>query len=402
MLGITMKVSQAAAGLLVCLGLVPLAQADVVCSMERCQDVGMQELDAYPAQNGFTPDAIFAIVENIIQLSGLTPNFQILETPRVGNAAATVMDGQRYLLYNRNWMDGLRGDEETWKLYGVVAHEVGHHLQGHTLDGLGSQPAKELEADEYAGFVLAAMGASLGDAQQLWQGLNAGASSTHPARRDRLVAVEKGWDRWQRQVAAIRGSSRPVAVPSSRDTQPASRSSASSPYLIADSARRVLSDSDVRSLDAQALRVARNEIFARHGYTFNSADLRRHFSRQPWYEPTGKQVSLNAVEQANVAFLLGRERVLENSGQSLMAMTSEDYLLPDSHRRKLSYADIDGLDKSTLRLARNEIFARHGYVFKSEDLNRYFKRYSWYKPHGGAVSLSGVEQYNVGFIKQYE
>ncbi len=397
-----MKISLVAVGLLFSFGLSSVVHAGVVCSMERCQDVGMQELDAYPAQNGFTPDAIFSIVENILQLSGLTPNFQILETPRVGNAAATVMDGQRYLLYNRNWMDGLRGDEETWKLYGVVAHEVGHHLQGHTLDGLGSQPAKELEADEYAGFVLAAMGASLADAQQLWKGLNAGASATHPGRRDRLVAVEKGWNRWQRQVAAIRASSRPAPVPAPRESQPAAGNTRSSQYVIADSDRRMLSDADVRSLDAQGLRVARNEIFARHGYTFNSADLRRHFSRQPWYEPGNKQVLLNAVEQANVAFLLGRERVLENSGQSLMAMTSEDYLLPDSHRRKLTYADIDGLDKSTLRLARNEIFARHGYVFKSEDLNRYFKRYSWYQPRSGAVLLSGIEQYNVGFIKSFE
>lgn len=76
-----MKFSRTAAGLLFSLGVVSIGHADVVCSMERCQDVGMQELDAYPAQNGFTPDAIFAIVENIIQLSGLTPNFQILETP---------------------------------------------------------------------------------------------------------------------------------------------------------------------------------------------------------------------------------------------------------------------------------------------------------------------------------
>ncbi|MFL0075572.1 YARHG domain-containing protein [Tenacibaculum maritimum] len=36
--------------------------------------------------------------------------------------------------------------------------------------------------------------------------------------------------------------------------------------------------------------------------------------------------------------------------------------------------------KEELRLIRNEIFARKGYVFKSEDLNTYYKTKSWYKP----------------------
>jgi len=36
--------------------------------------------------------------------------------------------------------------------------------------------------------------------------------------------------------------------------------------------------------------------------------------------------------------------------------------------------------KNDLRMIRNHIFARYGYIFKSKDLNDYFSKYSWYKP----------------------
>ena len=37
-----------------------------------------------------------------------------------------------------------------------------------------------------------------------------------------------------------------------------------------------------------------------------------------------------------------------------------DYILPDSSSRILSDSEVSGLSKEELRLARNEIFARHG------------------------------------------
>ena len=42
--------------------------------------------------------------------------------------------------------------------------------------------------------------------------------------------------------------------------------------------------------------------------------------------------------------------------------------------------ELAGLTAEELRIARNEIYARHGRWFKSEDLNRYFRKKSWYEP----------------------
>lgn len=82
---------------------------------------------------------------------------------------------------------------------------------------------------------------------------------------------------------------------------------------------------------------------------------------------------------------------------------TNDYILPTSNIRKLTQAEIDYLTKKELRYARNEIYARHGYIFKSDDLRKYFLTKSWYSPdltYDG--SLSEIETYNVNLIKARE
>lgn len=43
--------------------------------------------------------------------------------------------------------------------------------------------------------------------------------------------------------------------------------------------------------------------------------------------------------------------------------------------------DYSLVSKKILRILRNLIFARNGYIFKSKDLDNYFKSFSWYKPN---------------------
>ena len=60
-----------------------------------------------------------------------------------------------------------------------------------------------------------------------------------------------------------------------------------------------------------------------------------------------------------------------------------------------------------LRLLRNEIFARHGYKFKSEDLRVFFGMMEWYKPDTNDINelrkrLNITEMTNVGVINAEE
>ena len=67
-------------------------------------------------------------------------------------------------------------------------------------------------------------------------------------------------------------------------------------------------------------------------------------------------------------------------------------------------SDLIGVSKEELRIMRNWIFARHGYIFKSKDLQEYFGQFSWYHPRYADVTsmLSDIEITNIDFIKRYE
>ncbi|MCR5453489.1 MAG: YARHG domain-containing protein [Bacteroidales bacterium] len=62
--------------------------------------------------------------------------------------------------------------------------------------------------------------------------------------------------------------------------------------------------------DNSMLRVMRNEIYARHGYNFASADLKTYFSQKKWYKPVknNSDVKLSDVEQFNVDIIKMMEK----------------------------------------------------------------------------------------------
>ena len=72
-------------------------------------------------------------------------------------------------------------------------------------------------------------------------------------------------------------------------------------FVFADSAERLLSRGEVVRLSPVLLRIARNEIYARHGYVFKDPVLDKHFRKKNWYKPGGAAIGLTALEKANVA-----------------------------------------------------------------------------------------------------
>ena len=56
----------------------------------------------------------------------------------------------------------------------------------------------------------------------------------------------------------------------------------------------------------------------------------------------------------------------------------EDYILPTSDSEYLTRSDVEDLSQEENRLAINEIYARHGYTYTTEDLQEYFEDKSWY------------------------
>lgn len=58
---------------------------------------------------------------------------------------------------------------------------------------------------------------------------------------------------------------------------------------------------------------------------------------------------------------------------------ARNFLLPDSDKELLSVRDIQFFSKEELRLAKNEIYARHGRLFLNQELQAYFNECSWYQ-----------------------
>ena len=94
----------------------------------------------------------------------------------------------------------------------------------------------------------------------------------------------------------------------------------------------------------------------------------------------------NYDQATTSAYLKWEERVLTEDAQlrlelSRLSAASEsdsEYLLADSDSRYLTEDDLAGFTAEQCRLARNEIYARHGRRFKDPALQRYFDSLSWY------------------------
>jgi hypothetical protein len=174
-----------------------LAQVRIDAS-NSCTFTGeMTESETY----GFESDReAMDALQNIMKHTGLPINFQLM-AGNVPNAAAVIKCDQasgncdRFIIYNQNFMLKVKEQTQTdWSAVSILAHEIGHHLSGHTLLKGGSRPSLELEADKFSGFVLYNLGATLEEALIAIKTLvGEQGSSTHPGRSARVAAITNGW-----------------------------------------------------------------------------------------------------------------------------------------------------------------------------------------------------------------
>lgn len=90
----------------------------------------------------------------------------------------------------------------------------------------------------------------------------------------------------------------------------------------------------------------------------------------------------------------------------------EDYILPNSNTEYLTVEQLIsmGLTAEQLRLARNEIFARHGRRFNTPEIQQYFEGKPWYVPRYSPEEFDSmvqdifndIEFYNIDVIRDVE
>jgi len=151
-----------------------------------------------------------------------------------------------------------------------------------------------------------------------------------------------------------------------------------------------LTEDKLAGLSLLELRILREEFYARHGKKYAEPGIRDYFNWRDWYKPVKNQkaIKLNAIEQKNVDLLRAQENKL---------------------REWLSTNEIDDnflgpLFAEDLRVLRNEMYARHGRVFKDVKLQKYFEEQAWYKanPDFKDDQLNEIEVKNLAKIKEAE
>lgn len=174
---------------------------EIAANLQACSYDGSPVSVAASKFGANLPSDCRDMVAQIMKFTGLPQNFKVMEAP-VPNAAAVIMlDAQkipqRVIAFNRDFLNIVRSATggNAWAPVSIMAHEIGHHLSGHTITPGGSQPPTELEADKFSGFVLYKMGATLDDAQKAMATLVAEGpdGATHPGRGKRLTAIKEGW-----------------------------------------------------------------------------------------------------------------------------------------------------------------------------------------------------------------
>lgn len=99
------------------------------------------------------------------------------------------------------------------------------------------------------------------------------------------------------------------------------------------------------------------------GSTVSSADTART-------EPPAEEEMDVSGEEADIS---GEESDI--SGKDLL---DQGFIFPNSDLDRIDQREIEVLSDRDLTYAINEIYARHGYIFRSDELREYYEQFDWY------------------------
>ena len=86
---------------------------------------------------------------------------------------------------------------------------------------------------------------------------------------------------------------------------------------------------------------------------------------------------------------------------------AQQFVFPDSANKYLSEDEIRKVDVDKMNIGRNEIYARHGYIFTDEEMKQYFENQQWYRERVTADQFkedvfNSFEKKNIELIKKVE
>lgn len=123
----------------------------------------------------------------------------------------------------------------------------------------------------------------------------------------------------------------------------------------------------------------------------------RNISQQPTYYNTEQSQPSQSYESSY-------QSQQTTSTEATYQSHYDRLLNMDLGSRYLNKSDLSGLTSRELTYLRNSIYAKHGYVFKSDELDRYFSQFSWYHRDYSVTDdiLNSTERANTKLIREYQ
>lgn len=165
-------------------------------------------------------------------------------------------------------------------------------------------------------------------------------------------------------------------------------------YVLTGSDSSYVTRSVLKDLSDAELTIALQEIYARHGYSFQDAELNAYFENRTWYTPSATPSALNTYETANVilleVYIDQKNGTLAHRGNSYLDALSEeqDYVCKNSDTEYLTAEDLKDLEEEALTVAQWELYARRGHINSDQELQEYFCSKEWYIPTGTVSNAS--------------
>ena len=183
-------------------------------------------------------------------------------------------------------------------------------------------------------------------------------------------------------------------------------------FIFPDALERKLERKEVLAIEQEDMLKARYEILARKGYVFETQSWQKYFEKQSWYSPDPNFTfgDMTEIESYNYELIRAIDKEISGETESKPTQKPEKpdkpsdpvptppaptdpadaVLLPMSNIYEMEVGEIMALDPGMhtpkmLRLMRDEILARHGYVFDKDteegrDSDKYFRSLNWYVP----------------------
>lgn len=122
-------------------------------------------------------------------------------------AQATINSNyEKVVYYSEQKVADMFGNTINWAYVFALSHEIGHHINGHFLNKMEKRQIDELDADEFAGFILNKLGATLMETKNCLNDVSEQGCKTSPPRALRKTSAMNGWQRAKNETPLTSGA----------------------------------------------------------------------------------------------------------------------------------------------------------------------------------------------------